>query len=673
MRQGRLAQPAAEDEVVQGEVEPLEIGRPDRVARVAEVPAAEDLRPRVVAALVEQRPDQGHEPLGLRRPQVDLEPRHVVDRERTLRRLEDPANPLGAIGDGRQRDRGEGPPGVQVVVGGDDQARLRVVRPGEVVEVGVALPVIGRVPPGQGDDAGGPLAAEGHPPGHLHPDRPSAVGDDEDPGRVAQPREDLATLVGRRRGQDAHDRADRLGGRAEAARPPGRQPEAGLGGVAVERPVLLGLEEPGRDGGLPLPLDGRLADPERPPVVAPAVTAVVALLDPRIDAIHVRIGDAPGHVRVPADREPGRARHRGPHRIAGLTPVVPVEDRLVPDGGDAVDLQVRVVAEDRRARGRPRPGDDPGVRPRGPGQARHRPERLGHHRGVERQPPEQPRVEPAEPPREQLLQGDLGDPRADHLDEPALHLPLGRPERDVADHLGRQHHVGERPGVEPAVIAERPQLPRQPGRGEIPVDPRAVGVDRRPDRAGQGVGLGLGVGEEVEPAEVAIDGEHRVGRVEPAAPLPPAEDPDEEHLEPSVAGVAVAEPAERLVARGGPDRRHAVLRPRERDRAGGAGQGAIGSAHGGSSGVRPGGGPASGWDAVPARPVGSGPRRPDNLKPASLPPPGVRGGRPGPPFGTGRGHPHDEDGPGPERRPLSYVPFATQKLQRQRTIASNET
>ena len=93
----------------------------------------------------------------------------------------------------------------------------------------------------------------------------------------------------------------------------------------------------------------------------------------------------------------------------------------------------------------------------------------------------------------------------------------------------------------------------------------------------------LGISEKVEPAKILIDRQHRVGRLEPAARLAPAEDADEEHLQAPVTRMTVAQAPDRIVARSCSDRGDAILVAGECDRAEGAGK-RSGSSHEASMG-----------------------------------------------------------------------------------------
>ncbi len=100
------------------------------------------------------------------------------------------------------------------------------------------------------------------------------------------------------------------------------------------------------------------------------------------------------------------------------------DDLLDPDGRQPVDLQMRVVGQERPPAGRTRTGDGPGVRGHHPGRRAQPPERFGDHALAESDLLDETAIEPTQVAGKESVELIIGHAGLHHLDEQPLDLGL---------------------------------------------------------------------------------------------------------------------------------------------------------------------------------------------------------------------------------------------------------
>ena len=265
------------------------------------------------------------------------------------------------------------------------------------------------------------------------------------------------------------------GGAGAPSRPARAQVQARIVRVAVKYAMVVFIERQ-HYVRVALACDHLGSHLKRLPAVlarhSSAVGAVAAVLDPRVDGVHAAVRRTPRELaRAPGGR--GRKPRDRPHDREA---VIELDHRLVPEGGQPVDLQVRVIGQDRPAAACPCAADHPVVgsqRSRQPHSPSHavRDEPL-----AQTDPAEQLDVEPFQPPREQVLQPLARYALLHHLHQQTLHIGLVLRELHVAHGARDRDRVRDRPRLRP--VANQPELPRDT-LVERRVDARAVRLHAR--------------------------------------------------------------------------------------------------------------------------------------------------------------------------------------------------
>ena len=300
-------------------------------------------------------------------------------------------------------------------------------------------------------------------------------------------------------------------------------------------------------GGALLPPDRLAPFAQREPRVAAPVPAAPHLFDHEVDRVGEAVGEAAGDRARAAHDEARDSRHRdaGPEVAVGQ-----LADDLVPDGGEAVHLEVRVARVERGARGREAPGNGDVVARAEAGERREpRDERRDVAHGPDRRRGARRRGRRGGGGRAGTSFA-ASTPGAERLEDHDLRVSLRLREADEAHEPKRQERVRGPPRL--VRNAEEAQLPRTAAL-EARVHSRGVGLGQLARPAVERGGLLLGAGrEEVLPHEEVDDqGGGRV--VEQLAEPPLADDLHEEHLERPVVrvGVAVRRGEGEVVRRGG--------------------------------------------------------------------------------------------------------------------------
>ena len=307
------------------------------------------------------------------------------------------------------------------------------------------------------------------------------------------------------------------------------------------------------DGFLALAANGLGADLERLVVVTAAAGAVAAVLEEVVDHVHEAVSEAEAEAAGAAHDEAGNPGHRRAKAVV----VAGVHHRLVPDGGQAVALEVGVVALKWHSRRGARTG--------------HRPVVAGHdprHRGQPSNGLRQQRlheaqlaellyhhvVEPVEMRCDQLLQFGGWHPGAQRLDQVFLHVLLRLGESEVGHELDREQGVGDGPGIRP--VADQRQLQRPPLAGEVEVHPLRIRLGQEPRIGAEPAHLLLGLPPQTHPAHEHVDGEGVVVTHQVLAQPPPTGQPHHHHLHHAVMGMCKPET---------PGETEVVVRPQPHD------------------------------------------------------------------------------------------------------------
>ena len=297
-------------------------------------------------------------PLGAQRVDVGLNPHHVTLGQRSarlpvtgLQHLPDPVGTIGRRGQGLRRCSAAEP-----LIGHDDDSRCRIALDGKVARNAQPVPADARAPRRDRQQTAQAFEPLGNRGVHAPADAAASVAQHPMQAGQADRIDRGQPLIQIAGGVQCDQAGHAAPGQWGFARPAAGEIAPGRMRVAGQSAVLALVEggEHGPAGPCPYLL---LPHWERMPAARPQETSAATLLHEQILAIRAGIGDPPRQVPVPPGCECRPARHRGPHDPE----IRRLQHRFVPDGRQAGDVQMRVVAEQRSAGRRQATGDRPRV------------------------------------------------------------------------------------------------------------------------------------------------------------------------------------------------------------------------------------------------------------------------------------------------------------------------
>ncbi len=327
--------------------------------RITKVPLRQPLLQRTLGQM---RQENLQEVAGLHAHHVVLQLLHFG--ERGMRQLAKPLDnsPLAIVGH-RHRHQRRTANFVDVFVCRGNEAFRRIVDARQMVRFDAAAPVVGFIPGRHRHKAAVGRIAFGHPAAPLHANVALAIGEHPVQRRLWAALHDIHRVERCGAADKLQPCANRLRCAFAVANPIESQEIAGAGaiGIGFERALRVGIDAQ-RLRLARFALDDFVAQFEIAPFLAAAIlpaagAARTAIFDEKIDCVAFHVRNAPSQAVRAAYTEQRATGQCGAHYVI----VAPAQHGLVPDGGQAVDFQMRIGRKQCVARGTAGGRDDPGI------------------------------------------------------------------------------------------------------------------------------------------------------------------------------------------------------------------------------------------------------------------------------------------------------------------------